>query len=133
MAIHFIYFNVGIIIKELIMLREIDNWYFNKEEPYKSCYEALRSWILNCDNDITEAWRYRLPMFLYKGKMFCYLHATKKTEQPYIGIVNGGKIDHPALFQGTRKRMKVLYIDPLEDLPISFLEEILMEAKTFYK
>ena len=115
------------------MLREIDNWYFRKEEPNKSCYEALRSWILNFDKDITESCKYRLPMFLYKGKMFCYFHADKKTDQPYIGIANGDKIDHPALFQGTRTRMKVLYIDPNVDLPISILEEILSEAKTLYK
>ena len=65
--------------------------------------------------------------------MFCYFHADKKTDQPYIGIANGDKIDHPALFQGTRTRMKVLYIDPNVDLPISILEEILSEAKTLYK
>jgi Domain of unknown function (DU1801) len=115
------------------MLREIDNWYFNQSEPNKSCYEALRIWLLGFDDDITEAWKYKVPMFLYKGKMFCYLYADKKTGQPYIGIANGGKIDHPALFQGNRKRMKVLYIDPKVDLPVAILNEILSEAKTFYK
>ena len=133
MTTHFIFFNVDIIINIQMMLRAIDNWYFNKSEPNKGCYEALRSWLLAFDSQITESWKYGLPMFLYKGKMFCYLHADKKTEQPYIGIVNGGKIDHPALFQGSRKRMKVLYIDPLEDLPIETLDEILSEATAFYK
>lgn len=114
------------------MLREIDNWYFNKSEPNKSCYEALRSWLLAFDDQITESWKYRLPMFLYKGKMFCYLHADKKTDQPYIGIVNGGRIDHPALFQGSRKRMKVLYIDAKKDIPIAAIAEILTLAKSYH-
>jgi len=115
------------------MLREIDNWYFHKSEPNKSCYEAIRLWLLGFDDQSTESWKYKLPMFLYKGKMFCYLHADKKTNQPYLGVVNGGKIDHPLLYQGKRSRMKVLYIDPNTDLPIGTLDEILSEAKIFSK
>jgi len=114
------------------LLREIDNWYLNKEEPNLSCLQALRTWILNFDEQITEAWKYRMPMFLYKGKMFCYLWTDKKTGQPYIGIVEGGKIDHPLLIQNKRARMKILYIDPIADLPIDTIHEIFSTAKSFY-
>ena len=33
----------------------------------------------------------------YQQKMFCYLWTDKKTHEPYIGIVEGNKIDHPLL------------------------------------
>ncbi len=115
------------------MLRDIDNWYLNKEEPNRSCLQALRDWILKYDNDITEAWKYRMPMFLYRGKMFCYLWTDKKTGQPYIGIVKGKFIDHPLLIQAKRAKMKVLYFDPLEDLPLEIIDEIFSAAKVFYK
>ena len=114
------------------MLRAIDNWYLNKEEPNRSCLQALRDWILKFDEHLTEAWKYRMPMFLYKGKMFCYLWQDKKTGQPYLGIVEGGKIDHPLLIQDKRARMRIFYIDPEEDLPLSTLKEILDIAIALY-
>ena len=114
------------------MLREIDNWYFNKSEPNKSCFEALRSWLLAFDDQITESWKYRLPMFLYKGKMFCYLWKDKVTEEPYIGIVRAKEIDHPKLEQGTRKKMKIYRINPNEDIDIDELLGILREVMELY-
>ena len=114
------------------MLRDLDTWYIEKQEPNKSCLQALRSWIKNSDKRITEAWKYRMPFFCFKGKMFCYLWVDKKTDLPYIGIVEGGKIRHKALIQDKRERMKVLPIDPNADLPITTITEILEIAKTFY-
>lgn len=36
------------------MIREIDNYYLDKEEPNKSCLLALRNIILEQDSNITE-------------------------------------------------------------------------------
>ncbi|MCF6352841.1 MAG: DUF1801 domain-containing protein [Cyclobacteriaceae bacterium] len=72
--------------------------------------QALRAHILAFDPQIIEAWKYRLPFFLYKKKMFCYFWADKKTGLPYIGIVEGRNIDHPMLEQGNRKRMKIILL-----------------------
>lgn len=114
------------------MVRDIDDWYLEKTEPNKSCLQALRTWIPNLDEQISEAWKYRMPFFCFKGKMFCYLWIDKKSNQPYIGIVEGGKIEHPALIQDKRARMKIMYIDPNADLPIQTIREILEQAMTFY-
>jgi len=116
-----------------IMLRNIDNYFLNLPEPNRSCMQALRDYILALHPEITEAWKYRLPFFLYKGKMFCYFWADKKTGLPYIGIVEGININHPMLEQGNRKRMKILRISPEADLPIEVIEEVLTEAMKFYK
>lgn len=114
------------------MVRDIDNWYLDKTEPNKSCLQALRTWVPTLDEQITEAWKYRMPFFCFKGKMFCYLWIDKKSHRPYIGIVEGGKIEHPALVQDKRARMKIMYIDPNADLPIKTMREILGQAMTFY-
>lgn len=74
-----------------------------------------------------------MPCFIYKGKQFCYLWKDKKTHEPYILIVEGGKIDHPALVQGDRARMKILPINPLEDLPLETIKEVFVEAVKLYK
>ncbi|MCB0505900.1 MAG: DUF1801 domain-containing protein [Cyclobacteriaceae bacterium] len=115
------------------MLRDIDNYYLNQEEPTKSCMLALRDIILALDEDVTEAWKYRMPMFCYKGKMFCYLWTDKKTRQPYIGVVEGKRINHPKLEQGDRSRMKILRINPSKDLPLKAIHGILGEALNLYK
>jgi len=113
-------------------MREIDLYYLQKEEPIKSCLLFLRQHILDFDKGITEAWKYRMPFFCYKGKMFCYLWVHKKNGLPYIGIVEGGKIDHPDLIREDRARMKILLIDPNADLPLDTINAILRTALSFY-
>jgi hypothetical protein len=113
-------------------LREIDNYFLQKDEPVKSCLLFLREYILNYDPNITEAWKYRMPFFCYKGKMFCYLWTHKKNGCPYIGIVEGKKIDHPALIIEARARMKIMLLNPSDDLPMETIKSILDIAIGFY-
>lgn len=114
------------------MISDLDQFYDKQEEPNKSCFLALRSIFLNLDDDITEAWKYKLPFFMYRNKMFCYLWKDKKTNHPYIGVVKGGEINHPLLEQGTRKKMKAFSIDPNQDIPIEELLKVLKEAMSLY-
>jgi len=104
----------------------------NKEEPVKSCLLALRDIILNYNNEITQGWNYGMPLFNYKGKRLCYLWTDKKTGHPYILMVEGRKIDHPALIQGKRSRMKILLVDPQKDIPIKTIKAIFKAAINLY-
>ena len=63
----------------------------------QGCLLALRAWILDFHPDIAEAMKYGMPFFTLRGKMFCYFWKDKQSGAPYVGIVEGGKIDHPAL------------------------------------
>ena len=113
-------------------MKETDMFYLQKEELVKGCLSALRQIILGRDSDITEAWKYRMPFFCYKGKMFCYLWIDKKTNFPYLGIVEGGKIDYPGLVRDDRSRMKVIKFDPSQDLPLQTILVILDAALSLY-
>lgn len=110
-----------------------DNYFLEQEEPAKSCLMALRDIILAADKELTTAWKYRMPMFCYGGKMFCYIWLDKKTKEPYIGIVEGNQLNHPMLEQGKRSRMKILRVNPNEDLPIDTINSILKEALELYQ
>jgi len=114
-------------------MREIDNYFLQKDEPVKGCLLFLRDHILAYDKGITEAWKYRMPFYCYKGKMFCYLWTHKKNGLPYIGIVEGRKIDHPLLIKEERARMKILFVDPTADLPLETIDKILKIALDLYK
>lgn len=115
------------------MLRPIDNYFLQKEEPVKSCMQFLREHILKQDSNITEAWKYGMPFFCYNGKMFCYLWTHKKLLLPYIGIVDGKRIDHPDLITEKRARMKILLVDPAKDIPVKKISSILKEVIALYK
>ena len=110
-------------------INQLDNFFLTQEEPQQSCYLALRAIILNWDSEITEHWKYKLPFYYYRGKMFCYLWRDKKTLEPYVSMVRSFNIEHPNLFLGKRKKMKVMPIDPLKDIPVDTIYEIFEEMK----
>ena len=115
------------------MNREIDNYYLNKIEPNKSCLLALRAMILKQDANTTETMKYGMPCFCYKKKMFCYLWTDKKTDEPYILMVEGKHLDHPKLEVGIRSRMKIFRVNPKKDLPVKTIENILQKALDLYR
>ena len=106
-------------------MREVDAYFLRNEEPTKSYLLSLRDFILGFDQEITEAWRYRMPFYFYKGKRFCYLWVQKKTGFPYVGLVDGKLISHPDLIQENRSRMKILLLDPQKDIPLKTLRSVL--------
>ncbi|MBK7681825.1 MAG: DUF1801 domain-containing protein [Bacteroidetes bacterium] len=112
---------------------DLHNFYLNKEEPNKSCLLALRSIILDQDINISETQKYGMPCFCYKKKMFCYLWTDKKTDEPYLLLVEGKLLDHPKLEQGDRSRMKIFRVNPNKDIPIKTIESILQKALDLYR
>jgi hypothetical protein len=65
--------------------------------------------------------------------MFCYLWTDKKTNEPYILMVEGKYLDHLQLEEGERTRMKIFRVDPNKDLPIKTIESILQKALDLYR
>ena len=116
-----------------MQLKDIDNYYFDKPEPVKSCLLALRKIILDHHPNLRETWKYKTPCFEYHGKMCCYLWIDKKTKWPYIGIVKGCEIVHPDLSSGGRKQIKTFLVDPSKDIPIKKLNSVLEVMLNFYR
>lgn len=114
------------------MQEKIEHFYFDREEPHKSCVLTLRDIILDSDENMSEALKYGSPFFLYKGKNFCYCWFDKKSGNPYIGIMKGSKIDHPILYAGDRNTVKIIEIDPEADIPVKDILEVLELARGHY-
>lgn len=114
-------------------MSEKDNFYLQYNEPISGCLLALKNIILLQDENITAEWKYGMPFFCYKGKMFCYLWVNKKQQKPYIGIVEGTRINHPDLISEKRSRMKIILFDASIDLPINTIQLILKQALNLYK
>lgn len=100
------------------------DYFFAQPEPNQSCFFALREIILQFDHRLQETVKYGMPCYVLDKKPFCYLWQHKKTGQPYLLMVQGHQIRHPALQQGARKRMKILPISPKQDIPVQTIHEI---------
>jgi hypothetical protein len=112
---------------------ELDNFYLQQPEPTRSCLLAIKEIILAQDKNVTAVWKYRMPFFCYKGKMCCYLWVSKKTLQPYLGLVEGKHFNDPDLLQEKRSRMKILLFDPSKDLPVKKIKALLKQALDLYR
>jgi len=108
-------------------LEKLDEFYQNQPEPLKSSYFALREIILSYDEKLTETMKYGMPCFCFQNKAFCYLWKDKTSGFPYVLFVDGKLLNHPALEQGSRAKMKIFSINPSEDIPIEVLNSILKE------
>jgi hypothetical protein len=113
-------------------MNDLDNFYFEKEEPIKGCLLALKSIIQNYNSEFIHKWHYRLPCFMYQNKIFCYLWIDKKTQHPYIAIGKGVQIEHPDLIQGNRTFVSLLMINPEEDIEIEKIHHIFDLAMGLY-
>jgi len=109
----------------------LDHFYLSKEEPLRGCLVALRYIILSQHAAITAEWKYGLPFFYFRGKMYCYLWIHKKYKLPYIGFVQGNRLEDPLLLLEKRAKIKILLIDPNEDIPIKKVNELLQKALLF--
>ena len=113
-------------------MSELLHFYLEKKEPNKSCLLALRELILSLDENITETKKYGMPCFCFKQKLFCYLWVDKVSLEPYILMVEGSYLNHPKLEKGNRSRMKILRINPNQDIPIETINSILKNALDLY-
>lgn len=109
-------------------MRPIDLYFAEQAEPVKSCLIFLREHIQQLDAGITETWKYSMPMYCYRDKMFCYVWVHKKYKQPYVGFVDGHLLEHPDLLSEKRARMKILLIDPERDVPVAKVTKLLRMA-----
>ena len=115
------------------MTPQSDNYYLSKDEPNQGCLLVLRKIILDFDSNISESIKWGIPCFSFKNRMFVFLSIDKKTTEPYILVVEGNRIEHPLLLQGSRAKMKVFHVNPNQDIDIESLNFILSEAIEFYR
>jgi Domain of unknown function (DU1801) len=114
-------------------MKQSHNYYQQQTEPVKETMLALHEIILQQDKDVTAAWKYGMPFFCFKGKMFCYLWVHKKYKQPYIGIVEGNRFSESFLIQEGRSKMKIMLIDTDKDIPVQRIKKLLQKALSFYR
>ena len=113
--------------------QHIDNFFLSLEEPIQGTLLFLYDYILNKHPNLKPDWKYSLPFICFNKKMFCYFWFNNKNKtQSYIAFAEGYRMKHPSLQQEGRKRMKILRINPKEDVPLETINEVVQEALSFY-
>ncbi|GLB52979.1 hypothetical protein NBRC110019_20190 [Neptunitalea chrysea] len=112
-------------------MNPLEQFYAKQPEPHRSVFLVLRSYFLAKPN-MTEAYKYGAPFFYCNGKRCFYFWNEKKTNQLYIGVIDGMQLDHPALEQGDRKRMKIFRINPFKDIDMELLDEVVTLVLQLY-
>lgn len=110
------------------MLSTIDSYFLHQPEPARSCLQYLREHILHTHKDITEVWQYGMPFYRYKGQRFCYLWFHKRYGKPYIGFVDGNRLEHSDLLAEKRSRMKIFLVEPGKTIPVKKINVLLRAA-----
>lgn len=111
----------------------LNNYYWNQNEPAKSCLLAMQSIVREQDEHISESIKWGLPCFMYKNKIFCFFNVDKKTKEPYILFQEGDLLDFSELEQGDRKKMKIYKVNPTIDLPVETIKKLLNAALDLYR
>lgn len=109
-------------------INPLHTFYLQQPEAYGACLMVVRDLILSLDPAIHQEWSYGMPFFSWNKKRFCYVWVHRKYRQPYVGFVEGYRLQHPALLQEDRKRMKIMLLDPEQDLPVAALQAVLEQA-----
>ncbi len=112
---------------------KLEQFYLDQPEPNRSCFLSLRQLLLQQDENLSESLKWNMPCFSYRTRMCCFLWFDQKKLNPYILFVEGVHLHHPDLEQGTRKRMKILNIDPNRDIPVKKIQAILNDALDLYR
>ncbi|MCU0429968.1 MAG: DUF1801 domain-containing protein [Cytophagaceae bacterium] len=98
------------------------------EEPHRSCLIALSAFLQREPYQLELRTQYGMPFFLHKEKRICYLWYHQKLKKPYIGWVDGNLLDDMELLSENRSRMKILLLEPEQDLPINKIKKLLNKA-----
>lgn len=114
------------------MLSDLNQFFESQHIEVKDTMIAMRYFVLQPEFELTEHFKYRTAFYYYHGKPFCYFHKDAKTLEPYIGIARGHLVNDPILYQGNRKKMKVVKIPVSDDLPVSELTNLFFRLQALY-
>jgi len=111
----------------------IDQFFLKIPEPQQSALLFLRHYLIE-EIGLEENWKFNTPFYYFKNKWFCYIsYNAKRKHEIYIGFVRGYQIEFPNLISEGRKQIKILRINPEQDIDVHSLQRICILLKELYK
>jgi hypothetical protein len=116
-------------------MRLVDAYILRQPEKYQSMLLHLISVVNQTVPDLDLLFKWGIPYFYYKKKMFCYLAPNHKKGFVDIGFARGFQLkrNQEFLVFQNRNTVKSLRYFSLETIENSILEDVLRETQTLYK
>ncbi len=73
------------------MLSQLNQFYLEQSEPNRNYFLALREFINNYDEQISEEWKYKLPFFTTKTSPSVIFGKFKKQDNPILELLEQTK------------------------------------------
>lgn len=108
-----------------------ETYILSKPEPWRSMLIELQAVIKHTIPEIEEAYKWHLPFYSLKGKMFCFLNFRKSFVD--VGFPKGIHIEgfDDILVAGeNRKNLRSLRYYTQEEIDVELLHEILLQVAT---
>lgn len=112
-----------------------DEYIFRQKEPFQSILLHLVSVVERNLGQSELLFKWGMPYFYFKKRMFCYLYANTKKSYVDIGFARGFQLknNQEFLVVENRNTVKSLRYFTLEEIDNTILESVIDEAKKLYK
>lgn len=106
-----------------------ENYILSKPEPWRSMLIELQAVIKHTVPEIEEGYKWHLPFYSLRGKMFCFLNFRKT----YIdvgfpwGVLLEDYTEHMVAGENRKNLRSLRYCSP-EDIDIELLQQVLLEV-----
>jgi hypothetical protein len=111
-----------------------DEYIYRQPEKYRSIILHLISVFEHEIPELVLLYKWGMPYFYYKKRMFCYLISNSKKGFVDAGFARGFQLkrNQASLIDEKRNTVKSLRYYSLETIDNSVLEDVIREAKTLY-
>lgn len=116
-------------------MKPAETYIINQPEPYKSILLQLQviiESVLQANYKLEYKWK--IPVYDYKGVYFCYLNASHKNKFVDVGFVKGYKLkNHQNKLVGKgRIQIKSLRYKTINEIDYTILKEVIEEQMELY-
>ncbi|MEE9348517.1 MAG: DUF1801 domain-containing protein [Flavobacteriaceae bacterium] len=115
-------------------MNPLETYFITQREPLQSVLLYLRQVVFETIPNVEEKYKYKIPMYYYKGKSICYLNILKGTNYVDFAFIFGYKLSNKqGLLKDGRNRQytRSIAYPTLESIAVFELKEILLEAISF--
>lgn len=116
-------------------MKPAEEYILNQPEPFKSILLELQVLIEHTfKSNYKLEYKWKIPVYDYKGVYFCYLNASHKKKYVDVGFVKGYQLQsHPNKLIGEKRVMiKSLRYYSISDIDIQVLTDVIEEQMKLY-
>lgn len=106
----------------------LEAYYDNLPAPYAETLLACRDFILGLQLGLDPVYKWRIPVFDWKGNNLCYFHYEAKKNRCYIAFSSGRLLECPLLRAEGRKNMRFIVLNPEADLPVEAIQSCIEQV-----